>query len=93
MKHEKLHHARVELLRDFLDVGYAMAASRWTTGTGRHITRRPLPPYVTEIDASQIDSLKGTAAKDARNLLRNSPRTRKILFVDDVRAANRAARS
>ena len=69
--------------------GGAIAASDWTTGTGRYISKRAIPALCSEIDSSDVHKLKGKSLKAAQRLLRERPRVRKIIVVDDWRSLNR----
>jgi len=83
MKNSKqIHKNAVEIL----NLGGAVKASDWTTGSGNFISKRPIPAGCREIYASQVETLKGFSKIAAKRVLRNSPRVQKIIVVDDVRA-------
>ena len=72
------------------DQGGAVPASYWVTGSGRYISRRPVPAYCAEVLARDIGNLKGKTRKTAEKLLRESPRIQKLIAVVDRRGLNRS---
>lgn len=78
----------VELLRR----GGAVPSSEWTTGHGRHISKRPVPVGCKLVDADQVAKLAGETKKAAMKLLRDRPRIQRLVVVHDRRKVARLAR-
>ncbi|MDH5602166.1 MAG: hypothetical protein OEY78_12785 [Gammaproteobacteria bacterium] len=73
-----------------LSMGGVVMASDWTSGSGRYITKRAIPPFCEEIEASKaLDVLKGKIKTKAKKLLKEHPKTVKIIAVTNLRSANK----
>lgn len=70
--------------------GGAIQSSSWTTGRGNYITKRPIPAFCAEIDASNIDALKGETHRTASRIMKKHPRTKKMIVLVDRRGLNAA---
>ncbi len=69
--------------------GGAIAASDWTSGSGRNTSKRPVPELCKEILVSEINNLAGQSKKAAIKLIKNRPKIQKIIVVDNWRKLNK----
>jgi len=74
---------------EIADQGGAIASSDWTTGSGRYISKRPIPNLCAEIYADDVESLVGKSKTAAMKLLKSRPRVQKIIFVSNWRKLNK----
>ena len=68
---------------EILKRGGAVAASQWTTGSGRWIRRRPTPQFCREIRAKDVETLEGEPRQAVTQLLNRAPRTMKLIVLTD----------
>jgi len=85
-----MNKTQIENLNEIVSRGGAILSSHWTSGSGRYITRRVLPPLCEEVPVSEMNRLKGIVAKTAKRLLKDYPRARKLIVCTNIRAANKA---
>jgi hypothetical protein len=76
-------------MREIMQAGGAVASGDWVRGSGRHVTKRPVPPLFKEIWAADVAYLRGFAKRTAGRLLRKRPRVKRVIIPADVRAVNR----
>jgi hypothetical protein len=82
---------QAEALSSILESGGVVASSEWTNGSGRHITRRTVPPYCELLEAWQAEShLRGEVRRSFERLRRMRPRIQRVVAVTDLRGARRA---
>lgn len=81
----------IDNIREFARSGYVKTASEWTSGSGRHTSRRATPIFTTEFQRSdfsrELETGKnlpqwGTLERKAYNYFSENPRTRTILVMD-----------
>lgn len=78
-----------ENAKELAIVGGACLASEWTTGSGRYIRKRPIPIWCKEYDRADVaKSTKGETKKQVERLLKNHPRARSFVVLDNRRALN-----
>ena len=65
--------------------GGAILASEWTTGSGRYVSKRPIPAGCIEVSVSDASALRGAIGKRIRGLLKMHPKAQKLIVVDNVR--------
>ncbi len=65
--------------------GGAILASEWTTGSGRYVSKRPIPNGCKEVSVSDASALRGATGKRVRHLLKMHPRARKLIVVSNRR--------
>lgn len=67
--------------------GGAILASEWTTGSGRYVSKRPIPAGCIEVSANDASALRlrGAIGKRVRRLLKIHPKAQKLIVVENVR--------
>ena len=90
---KKFNKSQLFNLESILECGGVVPSSEWTTGTGRYITRRSLPPFCELLPVALLFSLRGEVAKNARRLLKERPRVQRIVVCTNLRAARAALRA
>ena len=94
-----MNKTQINNLDEIVRQGGAVIASHWTSGSGRYITKRVIPPLCVELqldkydDRQRVNELKGIVKKSVKKLLKDYPRARKIIICSDIRKANKAIRS
>jgi hypothetical protein len=71
---------------EILNKGGAILSSDWTTGHGRYISLRAIPPHCQALPVSESVKLPGETGKNARKLFKAHPRVQKIICVTNRRA-------
>ena len=75
-------------LCDFVNAGgLALPVSEWTTGTGRHIRRRAVPPFCTVAGRKDVHGVTGAGWEFAADLVVDRPRVREVVLLADVPGA------
>tara|TARA_R100000664_G_C2720473_1_gene114130 strand:- start:602 stop:889 length:288 start_codon:yes stop_codon:yes gene_type:complete len=88
---EKLHHRELKTLSEFMEAtGGIAAASDWTNGSGRFVTKRQLPRFCKEMLILTAVRLPGKSGKLARAMRKDRPRVLRVVVVVDWRKVNRA---
>lgn len=72
--------------------GGAIASGDWTTGTGRFISKRPIPEFCKEITTAEVKTLKGKSKVAATKLLKARPKIAKLIVVHDWRSLGRVVK-
>jgi len=86
---------QVEMMADIVRDGYIIPSSWWTIGSGRYITSRAIPPNFQKVTVAEMESLisskkvGGIVAKNFKKLMNSNPRTRSIIYCNNVRATNK----
>jgi hypothetical protein len=69
-----------------------LQASAWVSGTKRYCTLRAVPLHCAHMPVERALRLPGLSGRQVRALVRDWPRTRKVVVVTHRRAANQAMR-
>jgi len=80
---------QIAAMRELMQAGGAVASGDWIRGSGRHVTKRPIPPYFKEVWAAEVNYLRGLAKRAATRLIRKRPRVKRLIIPADVRAVNK----
>ena len=80
---------QIAAMREIMQAGGAIASGDWIRGSGRHVTKRPVPPLFREVWATEAGCLRGFAKQAANRLLRKRPRVKRLIVPADVRAVNK----
>jgi hypothetical protein len=71
---------------EILSKGGAVPSGEWKTGTGRFVSKRPIPEGCIEVKVEEIQNrLFGMSRDYAKNLLALRPKTKKLIVVNDHR--------
>lgn len=71
----------------------AIPSSRWITGSGRYVSKRPIPPHCEEMTIGDAKKIGGKTEKAVKRMLKVYPKCRKCIVVTDWRAVGRLIKS
>lgn len=67
-----------------------IAASKWTSGTGRFISKRPIPPFCLQTKASLVTDAPEMFPLKVRRFVKKNPKVKLVIFCNDVRGLKAA---
>jgi len=73
-------------LQELLDAGGAVIGSRWTTGSGKHTSRRTIPPFCSRIP----NWFAYNQPERIKKVFRRHPKCEYVIAVTDMRKARKA---
>lgn len=88
MKFTKTHEKQLREYMAVMDPDGCVPVTEWTSGSGRHTSKRALPPFVAEYERREykLTALPkhGTPERTAYRWLKANPRRKKVLVLDLV---------
>lgn len=75
--------ATIKNAKEILDKGGVIKVSDWTTGSGRYVSKRPIPAFCCEIEKGKLYRLTGEVAQKVNQFAENNPRVKKFIYVSD----------
>ena len=91
---QKLRKPQIEALSSILASGGVVPSSEWTNGSGRHTTRRTVPPHCELLDWWKArQQLRGEVGSALKRLLKARPQILRVVAVTNLRAARKAVKS
>lgn len=93
--------AQIAALKDLYDLGGAVISSKWTTGSGRYISRRAVPPHCSRIErGGHLFAVSGKllpevaeALPDVAEVFDRHPRCESVVAIIDKAEALAALRA
>ncbi len=83
---------QIKALADLFELGGCVITSQWTTGSGRHITRRTIPLFCDRVSVAAVLRTPKEYPARIRRVAQAHPRAIEIVAITDMRSAKRALR-
>lgn len=86
----KFNKDQAKNVKEIEDLGGAVLASNWITGSGNFISKRTIPPFCERMEMDHaLTIVRGVGLKTLKKIQKNHPKCKFVVAIVDLRGARK----